>query len=78
MNSTSTRPFLSPDHNETLSIAKNIDKDIRRCWIRLHGWWTQDYVVSKSVTDGGINWELAEIDRKEKPTEYGMYWCWIW
>lgn len=29
-------------------------------------------------TDNGVNWNLAEIDRKEKPTEYGMYWCWIW
>jgi len=29
-------------------------------------------------TDGGVNWDLAELDRKEQPTEYGMYWCWIW
>jgi nitrate reductase (NAD(P)H) len=28
--------------------------------------------------DGGHQWQLATIDRKEKPTDYGMYWCWIW
>ena len=29
-------------------------------------------------TNAGINWQLASIERKEKPTPHGMYWCWIW
>jgi nitrate reductase (NAD(P)H) len=28
--------------------------------------------------DNGDTWKLANIDRKEKPTKYGMYWCWVW
>lgn len=25
-----------------------------------------------------MTWDVATIDRKERPNEYGMYWCWIW
>jgi len=27
--------------------------------------------------DGGKNWVLTKINRPEKPTEYGRYWCWV-
>lgn len=27
--------------------------------------------------DSGATWLLAEIDRPEKPTKYGKYWCWM-
>ncbi|XXG87210.1 hypothetical protein AAC387_Pa11g1954 [Persea americana] len=26
--------------------------------------------------DGGDTWRICEIDRPEKPTKYGKYWCW--
>jgi len=66
-----------PDHNETLSIAKNIDKEYEVAGYAYTGGGRKITRVEIS-TDGGVHWELAELDRKEKPTDYGMYWCWIW
>jgi len=66
-----------PDHNERLSIAKNIDKEYEIAGYAYTGGGRKISRVEVSV-DGGKHWELATLDRKEKPTEYGMYWCWIW
>lgn len=67
----------APDHNETLSIAKNIDKEYAVTGYSYTGGGRRITRVEVS-TDGGVHWELADIDRKEQPNEYGMYWCWIW
>mmetsp|Transcript_15424 Transcript_15424/g.29091 ORF Transcript_15424/g.29091 Transcript_15424/m.29091 type:complete len:924 (+) Transcript_15424:130-2901(+) len=67
----------APDHNETLSIKNNIDKIYEVNGYAYSGGGRAITRVEVS-TDGGHHWELAQIDRKEKPTEYGMYWCWIW
>lgn len=66
-----------PDHNETLSIAKNIDKEYEVAGYCYTGGGRKVSRVEIS-TDGGVNWELAELDFKEKPNDYGMYWCWVW
>lgn len=67
----------SPDHNETLSIAKNITKDYECVGYAYTGGGRKITRVEVS-TDGGVHWELATLDRKEKPTDYDMYWCWCW
>jgi len=67
----------APDHNETLSIAKNIDKEYAVAGYSYTGGGRAISRVEVS-TDGGVHWELAEIERKEQPNDYGMYWCWIW
>ena len=67
----------SPDHNETLSIAKNIQKDYECVGYAYTGGGRKITRVEVS-TDGGVHWELAELDRKEKPTDYDMNWCWVW
>ena len=69
--------IAQPDHNETLSIAKNIDKTYEVAGYAYTGGGRAISRVEVSI-DGGVHWELATIDRKERPTEYGMYWCWIW
>jgi nitrate reductase (NAD(P)H) len=66
-----------PDHNETLSIAKNIDKTYEVAGYAYTGGGRAISRVEISV-DGGIHWELATLNRKEKPTPHGMYWCWLW
>lgn len=66
-----------PDHNETLEIASNISKDYELAGYSYTGGGRMITRVEVSI-DGGIHWELAEIERKEKPTPHGMYWCWIW
>jgi len=66
-----------PDHNETLSIAKNIDKEYEVAGYCYTGGGRKVSRVEIS-TNGGINWELADLDLKEKPNDYGMYWCWVW
>jgi nitrate reductase (NAD(P)H) len=67
----------SPDHNETLSIAKNIDKRYECVGYAYTGGGRMVTRVEVS-TDGGIHWELADIDYKERPTEHDMRWCWVW
>jgi len=66
-----------PDHNETLSIAKSIDKDYEMAGYAYTGGGRKITRVEITL-DGGTHWELAELQRKEKPTQYGMYWCWTW
>lgn len=67
----------APDHNETLSVAKNIDKDYEVAGYAYTGGGRKITRVEVS-TDGGVHWELAELEYKEKPTTYEMYWCWAW
>lgn len=66
-----------PDHNETLSIVKMIDKTYTVGGYAYSGGGRAVTRVEIS-TDGGVHWGLAVIDRKEKPTVHGKYWCWIW
>jgi len=69
--------MAKPDHNETLSIAQNMGKTYDVVGYAYTGGGRKITRVEVS-TDGGVHWHLATIDRKERPTEYGMYWCWIW
>ncbi len=66
-----------PDHNETISIAKNIANTYDVTGYAYTGGGRKITRVEVS-TDGGIHWELAELDIKEKPNDYDMYWCWVW
>ena len=66
-----------PDHNETISISKSIDKEYQMSGYAYTGGGRKITRVEISV-DGGTHWELADLHRTERPTEYGMYWCWIW
>lgn len=67
----------APDHNETLSIADNIGKEFEVAGYAYTGGGRLITRVEVSI-DGGTHWELAVLDRKEKPNDYGMYWCWVW
>lgn len=69
--------IASPLHNEELSIAKNIDKVYNVSGYAYTGGGRLITRVEIS-TDNGTNWQLATLDRKEEPTDYGMYWCWTW
>jgi nitrate reductase (NAD(P)H) len=66
-----------PDHNETLSITKSIGNTYTVSGYAYTGGGRMVTRVEVS-TDGGVHWNLAKLERKERPTEYGMYWCWIW
>jgi nitrate reductase (NAD(P)H) len=69
--------IASPLHDEELLIAKNIDKTYNVSGYAYSGGGRMITRVEIS-TDGGVHWELATIDRKEKPTDHDMYWCWTW
>jgi nitrate reductase (NAD(P)H) len=69
--------MTAPDHNETISIAKEIGNTYQVAGYSYTGGGRAISRVEVS-TDGGVHWELATIDRKEKPTDHGMNWCWIW
>ena len=67
--------MAKPDHNETLSIAKSIGQTYEVAGYTGGGRLITRVEVS---TDGGIHWELAELNVKERPTDYSMYWYWVW
>jgi len=69
--------MASPLHNEELPIGKNIDKTYNVSGYAYTGGGRMITRVEVS-TDGGTNWNLATLDRKEEPTDHGMYWCWTW
>jgi nitrate reductase (NAD(P)H) len=66
-----------PNHNDTLSIAQNIDKPFEIGGYA-HSGGGRPVLRVEVTLDGGITWLTATIDRKEKPNPYGMYWCWVW
>jgi len=69
--------IAKPDHNEVLPIAENVSKEYEMAGYAYTGGGRKITRVEVSY-DGGVNWELATLDRKEKPTDYEMYWCWVW
>jgi nitrate reductase (NAD(P)H) len=69
--------IAKPDHNETISIAKQLDKKYPVSGYAYAGGGRAISRIEVSL-DNGAHWELATLDRKEKPTPYGMYWCWVW
>merc|ERR1712151_46696 len=65
-----------PDHNETINIPNNIGSSYDMMGYAYTGGGRMITRVEVSV-NGGVSWNLANIERKEQPNEYGMYWCWI-
>eukprot|EP00548_Thalassiothrix_antarctica_P012466 CAMPEP_0194159262 /NCGR_PEP_ID=MMETSP0152-20130528/77729_1 /TAXON_ID=1049557 /ORGANISM="Thalassiothrix antarctica, Strain L6-D1" /LENGTH=797 /DNA_ID=CAMNT_0038868805 /DNA_START=962 /DNA_END=3355 /DNA_ORIENTATION=- len=68
--------ICAPDHNETISIAKNIGKNYNVQGYAYTGGGRKITRIEISI-DGGNSWELADIVQREKPTDYNMHWCWI-
>lgn len=66
-----------PDHNETIVLKKMIHSTYELAGYAYTGGGRKIIRVEISVNEG-VNWLLCDIERKEKPTKYGMYWCWIW
>mmetsp|Transcript_218 Transcript_218/g.337 ORF Transcript_218/g.337 Transcript_218/m.337 type:complete len:894 (+) Transcript_218:112-2793(+) len=64
-----------PDHNECINFQEL--KEYKMGGYAYTGGGRMITRVEVSL-DGGHLWQLATIDRKEEPTEHGMYWCWIW
>lgn len=69
--------MASPLHNEELPLAKNIGDTYTISGYAYTGGGRMITRLEVSL-DGGVHWELAKLDRKEQPTEHGMYWCWTW
>mmetsp|Transcript_20965 Transcript_20965/g.30209 ORF Transcript_20965/g.30209 Transcript_20965/m.30209 type:complete len:879 (+) Transcript_20965:117-2753(+) len=69
--------MAKPNHNETISVAKEISNTYT---VEGYAYTGGGRAISRVEvsTDQGVHWELAEINRTEQATPYGMYWCWIW
>ncbi len=76
----------APGHDEVLSYSKkngivrttsSTDKSYEVGGYAYTGGGRKITRVEVSL-DGGDSWKIAEIDCKERPNDYGMYWCWIW
>lgn len=69
--------MTAPDHNETIDLAANIAGTYNVGGYAYTGGGRRITRV-EITTDGGKHWEVCKINQIEKPTDYGMYWCWVW
>lgn len=69
--------MTAPDHNETIDLASNIAGTYNVGGYAYTGGGRR-ITRAEISTDGGKHWEVAKINQIEKPTDYGMYWCWVW
>jgi nitrate reductase (NAD(P)H) len=69
--------ITQPNHNDTLPIGQNINNMFEIGGYAHTGGGRPVLRVEISL-DQGDTWLTSEIDRKEKPNPYGMYWCWVW
>ena len=69
--------LTAPDHGEVLDLAKNLNRDYDVGGYAYTGGGRR--ITRAEVSwDGGVHWHVCTLDQKERPTEYGMYWCWVW
>jgi len=66
-----------PDHNQMIPIASNLGNTMEMTGYAYTGGGRKITRLEVS-TDEGVNWNLATLDIKEKPNDFGMYWCWSW
>ena len=69
--------IASPGHGDRISLVEGIGKTYKISGYAYSGGGRHVTRVDLSF-DGGETWHLATLDRKEKPTDYGMSWCWLW
>mmetsp|Transcript_20005 Transcript_20005/g.48050 ORF Transcript_20005/g.48050 Transcript_20005/m.48050 type:complete len:909 (-) Transcript_20005:36-2762(-) len=69
--------ITAPDHDETIDLAKSIGSTYQVGGYAYTGGGRRITRV-EITTDGGKHWEVCKINQIEKPTDHGMYWCWIW
>lgn len=69
--------MTAPDHGETIDLASSIGTDYEVGGYAYTGGGRRITRV-EITTDGGKHWEVCKINQIERPTDYGMYWCWIW
>ncbi|KAL7552554.1 hypothetical protein ACHAWF_015798 [Thalassiosira exigua] len=69
--------MTAPDHDETIDLASRIGEKYELGGYAYTGGGRRITRV-EITTDGGKHWEVCAVDQIEKPTDHGMYWCWIW
>ncbi|KAG7345914.1 oxidoreductase molybdopterin binding protein [Nitzschia inconspicua] len=69
--------IAQPNHNDTLPIARSINSLIEIGGYAHTGGGRPVVRVEISL-DQGETWLTTELNRKERPNPYGMYWCWVW
>jgi nitrate reductase (NAD(P)H) len=70
--------MTAPDHNEVIDLSPtSMSRTYEVGGYAFTGGGRRIARVELS-TDGGKHWEVCKINVHEKPTDYGMYWCWIW
>jgi nitrate reductase (NAD(P)H) len=69
--------MTAPDHNEVIDLASNMGGTYEVGGYAYTGGGRRITRVETS-TDGGKHWEVCKVKQIEKPTDHGMYWCWIW
>lgn len=67
----------APDHGETIDLADKIGDTYEVGGYAYTGGGRRMTRV-EITTDGGKHWEVCKINQIEKPTDNGMYWCWVW
>lgn len=69
--------MTAPDHNEVIDLKECIGGTYEVGGYAYTGGGRRITRVELS-TDGGKHWEVCKVNLVEKPTDHGMYWCWVW
>lgn len=67
-----------PDHNETLDLKSAVQVGTYKLSGYAYTGGGRLITRVEVSTNGGLHWKVANLDRKERPTPHGMYWCWTW
>ena len=70
--------IAKPNHNDVIPITGDISQKTYEMAGYAYTGGGRKITRMEVSNDNGVTWRLATIHRKEKPTKYGMYWCWIW
>ena len=71
--------IAAPQHNEVVPLTRPDGSAVTHYTVKGYAYsgGGRKIIRAEVSLDGGDSWRPADIQRFEKPTKYGRYWCWV-
>lgn len=71
--------IAAPQHNEVVPLTRADGSPVTHYTVKGYAYsgGGRKIIRAEVSLDGGDSWRPADIQRFEKPTKYGKYWCWV-